>query len=65
MFMKTQHHVGQQDPGVVLAEPSEWWDFASGMWHFHEGACRFGILVTHHELDFQEVSGDVQQGVCQ
>lgn len=55
MFINTQHHVGQQDPGVVLAEPSEWWDFASGMWHFHEGACRFGILVTHHELDFQEV----------
>lgn len=49
---------------AVIAAHQEWWNFASGMWHFHQGARRFGILVTHHEPDFKEVWGDARQGVC-
>lgn len=47
---------------VVMAAHWEWRGFASGMWHFHQGACRFGISVTHQELDFKEVWGEAQRG---
>lgn len=29
---------------LLLWLHGEWWDFASGKWHFHHGACMFGIF---------------------